>query len=217
MKSRGVLALCFAVAMAPAMFAQRWEVGGGAGGGFYTSESVTADGGSASAKIGSNLAASAWLGNNLAGNWGGELRGDFQLGSLELNQGGTQATFAARSYAMHYDFVWHASPVGSKIRPFVAVGAGVKVYSGTGSQVAYQPLSNFALLTQAQDITPLISAGGGVKIQVSPHLQLRAELHDFLTTFPKQVIVPAQGAKVGGWMQDFVPMVGVSYTSAEGR
>jgi hypothetical protein len=217
MKSGRVLVLSFAVAMSPAMFAQRWEVGGGAGGGFYTSQSVTADGGSASAKIADNLAASAWVGNNLAGNWGGELRGDFQLGSLQLSQGGTQATFAGRSYAVHYDFLWHARPVGSKIRPFVAAGAGIKVYSGTGAQVVYQPLNNYALLTQAQDITPLISVGGGVKMQLSPHLQLRAEIHDFLTTFPKQVIAPAQGAKVGGWMQDFVPMVGVSYTSAEGR
>jgi hypothetical protein len=216
MKSVRVLGVCLAV-LAPAMFAQRWEVGGGAGGGFYTSESVTAPAGSASAKINSNVAGSGWFANNLAGNWGGELRGDFQLGALDVSQGGTSATFAARSYAVHYDLLWHARPAGSKIRPFVAVGAGIKVYQGTGAQVAYQPLSNFALLTQAQDLTPLISAGGGVKVQLSPHLQLRAELHDYITTFPKQVIAPAQGAKIGGWMQDFVPMVGLAYTTADGR
>ena len=218
MKSARILVVCFAVALAPAMMAQRWEVGGGAGGGFYTSESVTAPAGSASATVGNNLAASVWLGNSRSNQWGGELRGDFQLGSLDLSQGGTQATFAGRSYAFHYDLLWHATHYGSKIRPFLAVGAGIKVYQGTGSQVAYQPLSNFALLTQAQDLTPLISAGGGVKIQLTPHLQLRAELHDYLTTFPKQVISAAQGAKIGGFLlQDFVPTVGISYTSAEGR
>jgi hypothetical protein len=211
-----VLGLCLAV-LAPATFGQAWEVGGGAGGGFYTPDSVTAGGASASAKIDSNVAGSAWLGNNLAGNWGGELRGDFQLGALDVSQGGNSATFAGRSYAFHYDLLWHARPVGSKIRPFVAAGAGIKVYQGTGAQTVYQPLSNFVLLTQAQDLTPLISAGGGVKFQVTPHLQIRAELHDYLTTFPKQVIAPAQGAKIGGWMQDFVPMVGVSYTTADGR
>lgn len=216
MKSVRTLVVSVAV-LAPAMFAQRWEVGGGGGGGFYTSEAVTAPGGSASAKIDSNVAASAWLGNSRADKWGGELRADFQLGSLAVNQGGTSATFGARSYAFHYDVLWHATRLGSKIRPFVAVGAGVKIYQGTGSPVAYQPLSNFALLTQAQDLTPLVSAGAGVKMQLSSHLQLRAELHDYLTTFPKQVIAPAQGAKLGGWLQDFVPMVGVSYTSAEGR
>lgn len=217
MKSVRMLAVCFAVTLAPAMFAQRWEVGGGGGGGFYTSESVTAAAGSASAKIDSNVAASMWLGNMIGDHMGGELRGDFQLGSLDVNQGGQSATFAARSYAFHYDLLWHFAHYGTKIRPFVAAGAGIKVYQGTGSQVAYQPVSNFALLTQAQDLTPLISAGAGVKVQLTPHLQLRAELHDYLTTFPKQVISPAQGAKVGGWLQDFVPTVGLSYTSAEGR
>ncbi len=62
-------------------------------------------------------------------------------------------------------------------------------------QVVYQPLSNFALLTQAQDLTPLVSAGGGVKIQLAPHVQLRAELHDYLTPFPKQVITPHKEPK----------------------
>jgi len=217
MKSFGMLVVCLAAALAPAAMAQKWEFGGGVGGGFYTSQDVTDPGGSASAKIQSNLAGSVWLANNRSDRWGGELRADYQLGSLELNQGGTQATFAARSYAVHYDVLWYGTHAGSKIRPFVAAGAGIKVYQGTGAQVVYQPLSNFALLTQAQDLTPLISAGGGVKMQLSPHFQLRLEVHDYLTTFPKQVIAPAQGAKVGGWLQDFVPSVGVSYTSSDGR
>ena len=37
-----------------------------------------------------------------------------------------------------------------------------------------------------------MSAGGGVKVQLAPHLQLRVELHDYLTPFPKQVITPQQ-------------------------
>lgn len=219
MKFTLILIACLGIcaAFAPTAKAQKWEVGGGVGGGFYTSDDITAPGGSASAKIATNLAASGWLANNGAGKWGGELRADFQLGALELNGGGTQASFAARSYAFHYDVLWHATPNGSRIRPFVSACAGIKVYQGTGAQVVYQPLSNFALLTQAQDLTPLVSAGGGVKIQLSPRIQLRAEVHDYLTPFPKQVITPAQGAKAGGWMQDFVPMVGISYTSAEGR
>ena len=36
---------------APPAMAQKWEVGGGVGGGFYTSQDVTAPGGSASAKF----------------------------------------------------------------------------------------------------------------------------------------------------------------------
>ena len=95
----------------------------------------------------------------------------------------------------------------------VAVGAGVKLYQGTGAQVAYQPLSNIALLTQQQDLAPLVSAGGGVKFQLSPHLQIRMDVHDYLTPFPKNVITPNMGGKVGGWLQDIVPMIGISYTN----
>lgn len=216
MKTARMVAVCLS-ALAPAMVAQNWEVGGGAGGGFYTSQDVSLAGSSVSAKIDTNVSASAWLGNNGPNHWGGELRADYQIGDLALNGTGTSASFAAQSYAFHYDVLWHFTPRGSKIRPYVALGAGIKVYQGTGSPVAYQPLSNFALLTKDQDLTPLISGGAGVKVQLAPRVQLRFEVHDYATTFPKQVIAPNTGAKVGGWIMDFVPMVGLSYTSPEGR
>ena len=216
MKTARLLVVCVA-ALAPAAMAQRWEVGGGAGGGFYTSQDVSLSGSSVSAKIDSNVSGSAWLGNNGSNRWGGELRGDFQLGDLSLNGAGSSASFAARSYAFHYDVLWHFTPNGSKVRPFVALGAGIKIYQGTGAPAAFQPLSQFALLTRAQDLTPLISAGAGVKVQIAPHVQLRLEVHDYATTFPKQVITPNSGAKVGGWLMDFVPSVGISYTSSEAR
>jgi hypothetical protein len=216
MKTARLLAVCVA-ALAPAAMAQKWEVGGGAGGGFYTSQDVSLSGSSASAKIASNVSGSAWLANNGPNRWGGELRFDYQLGDLTLNGAGSSASFAAHSYAAHYDVLWHFTPNGSKIRPFVAVGAGIKVYQGTGAEVAYQPLNQYALLTKAQDLTPLISAGVGVKVQLASRVQLRLEFHDYATTFPKQVIAPNTGAKVGGWLMDFVPSIGISYTSPEGR
>jgi hypothetical protein len=217
MRSARMLVVCFAAALAPFAMAQKWEFGGGVGGGFYTSQDVTAPGGSASAKIGSNVAGGVWLANNTQSKWGGELRFDYQLGNLDLNSGGTSASFAARTYGIHYDALWYVAPNGSKIRPFVAAGAGAKVYVGTGAPSAFQPLSNYALLTHDQQILPMISAGAGVKMQVGSRVQLRVELHDYMTPFPKQVITPNTGAKVGGWLQDFVPSVGISFTSPEGR
>ena len=216
MKTARMLVVCLA-ALAPVAMAQRWEVGGGAGGGFYTSQDVSLPGSSVSASIATNVQGSGWLDNNGPNRWGGELRFDYQLGSLSLNGDGTSASFAARSYALHYDVLWHFTPNGSKIRPYVALGAGVKVYQGTGSPSAYQPLFQYALLSPTQDLTPLISAGAGIKFQIAPHVQLRMEVHDYATTFPKQLIMPNSGAKVGGWLMDFVPSVGISYTSAEGR
>ncbi len=211
MKLARMLVVCSSLIAVPQAWAQKWEFGGGVGGGFYTSDNVTAPGGSVSAKIASNLSGSAWLDNNGSGRWGGEVRYDYELGDLQLNGGGTQASFAAHSQAFHYDFLYHFSSVESTVRPFVGVGAGIKIYRGTGTQVVYQPLSNFALLSQDQDLVPLISAGGGVKVKLASHLMLRLEVHDFLTPFPKQVIAPAAGAKVGGWLQDFVPMAGLGF------
>ncbi len=96
------------------------------------------------------------------------------------------------------------------IQPFVAFGGGIKIYQGTGTQVVYQPLSNVALLTQAQDLTPMGSAGVGVKIKIAPHVNLRLDVHDYLTPFPKQVITPLSG-KTPGWLQEFVPAAGLSF------
>ncbi len=216
MKSFGTLIVC-AAALMPLATAQKWEAGGGVGGGFYTSQDVSLGSTSASAKIASNIAGSGWLENNSSGKWGGELRFDYQRGDLQLSQGGASAAFGAQSYGFHYDAVYHFAPAGSRIRPYVAIGAGIKVFQGTGTEVVYQALSQFALLTKDQDVTPLISGGFGVKMQLSDHVQLRAEIHDYATPFPKKVIAPNAGAKVGGWLQDFVPMVGISYTSSEGR
>lgn len=205
MKFLPIVLLCSAVS------AQNWEVGGGVGGSFYTSQDVAAPAGSASAKIQTGLAAGAWVGNNFKGHWSGEVRYEFTTGNLALSSGGTTATFGAHTQQFHYDVMWHATPAESRVRPYVAVGAGIKLYQGIGMQTVYQPLSNFALLTQQQDLTPLLSAGGGVKFLISPHVQLRLDVRDYLTPFPKNVITPNAGAKVGGWLQEFVPMVGISY------
>jgi hypothetical protein len=211
MKTLQMMLVCSA-ALAPWAIAQSWEVGGGVGGGFYTSDTVTSPAGSASAKIQTGLAGSAWVGNTWQGRWSGELRYDYGMGDLALSQGGTKATFGAHTQQFHYDLMWHATSSESRIRPYVAVGAGVKLYQGVGAQMAYQPLSNVALLTQQQDLTPMVSAGAGVKFQISSHFQLRMDVHDYLTPFPKTVITP-NGGRVGGWLQDFVPMIGISYTN----
>ncbi len=212
MKILRMLVVCSAVLATSAM-AQKWEFGGGVGGGFYTSQDVSSSAGSAAAKLSTGLAGSVWLGNNFQGHWSGELRYDYGMSNLELSSGGTNVSFGAHTQQFHYDVMWHATPSESRVRPYVAVGAGIKMYQGTGAQMAYQPLSNFALLTQQQDLTPLVSAGAGVKFQLSPHVQLRFDVHDYLTPFPKNVITPNVGAKVGGWLQDFVPMIGISYTN----
>ena len=214
MKLAGTLVLFAVAAATPAALAQRWEIGGGAGGGFYTSQDVTlGSSGSAAANLQTNLAGSAWLGNNGFGRWGGELRYDYQLGDFALKSGGTAATFGAHTQQFHYDLLWYTNHAGSTVRPFVSAGAGIKLYQGTGTEVVYQPLEQYALLTKAQDLTPLVSIGAGMKFQLGAHVQLKLEVHDYTTPFPKKVITPNVGAKAGGWLHDFVPMAGISYTT----
>lgn len=200
------------LAMAPAALAQKWEVGVAGGGSFYTTQAVKNAIGNADAGFSNGFIASAWLGNNSSGTFGGELRYDYERNDLKLGSGGTNVNFGGQSNAVHYDFVMHFAPTESHIRPFVAAGAGVKVFSGTGREQDFQPLSNIALLTKTSQLEPLVSVGGGIKIAISPSVQLRLEAHDFLTPFPKNVIAPAPGSTIGGWLQDLVAMAGLSFT-----
>jgi hypothetical protein len=208
-----LVVMFFAALTAPAAFAQKWEVGVGGGGGFYTSQTFANPvAGDADGKLASGFAVSGWLDNNIGEVLGGELRYDFQTGDLKLSSSGANVGFAAKTNAIHYDLVVHFAPPGSHVRPFIAAGAGVKIYSGTGSEQAFQPLSNIALLSKTRDTVPLISVGGGVKVALSKSAVLRLEVHDYLTTFPKKVIVPAEGSSVGGWLSDFVVMAGLGFS-----
>jgi len=201
-----------ALAVAPAALAQKWEVGVGGGGNFYTSQSFTNPAGSADAKLGNGFIVSAWLGNNSGRLLGGELRYDYEQSDLKLSSGGTNVSFGAHTNAIHYDFLLNFAGHEARVSPFVAAGAGVKVYSGTGKEQAFQPLSNIALLTKTNELKPMVSVGGGVKFKITSAVQFRAEVHDYLTPFPKGVIAPAQGTKVGGWLSDFVAMAGLALT-----
>jgi hypothetical protein len=200
------------LASAPAAFAQKWEVGVAGGGSFYTSKTFQNAIGNADAGVSNGFAVSAWLGNNTSAVAGGELRYDFERSDLKLSSGGTNVNFGGQTHAVHYDFLYHFAPSEAHVRPFVAGGGGVKVYQGTGAEQPFQPLSNIALLTKTSQIEPLISVGGGVKVSIAQSVQLRLEAHDYLTPFPKNVIAPAQGSKVGGWLSDFVVMAGLSFT-----
>jgi hypothetical protein len=57
----------------------------------------------------------------------------------------------------------------------------------------------------------MASIGAGMKYSLTPKLVLRTEFRDYITAFPTDLIAPAPGAKFGSILQDFVPMVGLSY------
>jgi hypothetical protein len=57
-----------------------------------------------------------------------------------------------------------------------------------------------------------LTAGAGVKYRVADHVVLRFDFIDYITGFPKQIIVPATGASPRGLFQQFTPMGGISFT-----
>ncbi len=203
----GLASLC-----APALIAQKFEVGGGGGGPLYLSRPVRTPTVSANTGFDNGFAFGGWVGHDTTDRIGGEIHYLHGRNDLKLSSGGTKINFSGLSHALHYDVLVYGAPRGAKIRPFVAVGGGIKGYYGTGKESAFQPLSNLALLTRTRQWQGLATFGGGVKVAVGRHSSLRFEVLDYLTPFPKDVIAPAPGAKLGGWLHNFVPVVGLSAT-----
>jgi Outer membrane protein beta-barrel domain len=190
--------------------AQSFEVGLIGGGSFHFDKSVT---GRSAGKAGFKpaMVVGGTLTHNTAGRWGGEARYQFQKTDLRTSAGGQTATFAGQSHLAHYDVLLYSNSREDSVRPFVAFGGGLRGYRGTGTERAVQPLSNVAILSKVQQWQPMLSFGAGVKWRVGNRLMMRAEVRDFVTPFPKDVIVPSPGNKIGGWIHDFTPMFGVSY------
>ena len=192
-------------------FGQKWEFGGLGGAGFLSTVNVSSPLGSATTGLQTGLAAGAFFGENLYPHISGEFHYEYLQSGLEIKSGGQQATFAGNSHAVHYDLILHTNKKGSRTQMFVAMGAGLRIFRGTGTEEAYQPLSQFGFMTKTQQLKPMASVGAGVRFTLARKLYLRTEFRDFISPFPTQVIAPAPGAKFGSILQDFVPMVALSY------
>jgi hypothetical protein len=113
---------------------------------------------------------------------------------------------------LHYDVLLHTGSRTARLQAFVSLGGGVRIFRGTGAPGSYQPLMQYALLTQTQELKPMGDVGVGVKVALSSKLLVRAEVRDYITAFPTKVIAPAAGASFGGdILHDFVPMVSIVF------
>jgi hypothetical protein len=203
---------CLALLAGGAAAAQEYEIGAFGGAGFMGDAGVSGARGSASTGLAQGFSAGALAGNDMYANVSGEVRYLYRDSDLRLSSGGRKASFSATSHLIHYDLLFFLSPRRSRVRPFVAGGAGARVFRGTGRETAVQPLIEYAALTRTQEVKPLVSLGGGIRIDLSPRVRFRAEFRDYLSPFPKQVIAPVGGATISGWMHDFMPLAGISYT-----
>lgn len=208
MKRLRILTIFFL--LATLALAQQWELGVSGGLGYSRNPAVTTASGSGKAGFKYGLTAGAVAGHDMYERLSGEMRYLYRVSDLKVTGGGEQASFHGEAHLVHYDVLYHTADRDARVRPFLAGGGGLKVYRGTGGERAYQPASRFALLTRTQELKPLVSAGGGVKVAISESLHLRLEIRDYITPFPKEVVAPAPGARIKGWLHDFVPSVGIS-------
>ena len=202
----------FAALAAAPLFGQSWSVGGAGGFSVYHDATINATGRSAQAGFGSRFAVGGLLGEDIGNYFGGELRYMYIDGDTVLRSGGQEVNMDAASHALHYDFVFYGMPRHSRFRPYAAVGAGIKRYTGTGREYPFQPLSNFAFLTHTDQVKALVSFGAGVKYRLNERWVVRADFRDYATPFPEKLIAPNGNAKVSGWLHDFVPMIGIDWT-----
>jgi hypothetical protein len=193
------------------MSAQRWEFGAVGGAGIYKSNTVESSAPAGSAGFEPGFAAGAVVGHDMYRHIGGEIRYLMAVNDLKVSSGSARATFAGRTHTIHYDVLFYLKPWDSAVRPYFAVGGGGRYYRGTGQETAHQPLSELVLLTKTREWRPLVSAAAGVKIRASDRLWIRTEFRSYVTPFPSKILQPGPHASLGGWMSNFLPLLGISY------
>lgn len=204
------LLLCLVLA-AGAVRAQTREIGIIGGGAFLRSIPIQGAPADTSAGFQPGAVGGVLLGQDLYRHWGGEIRYLFEQRSLRVSSGGQTASFAGQAHVLYYDLIYNTRTREERVRPYLAVGGGMKLFRGTGTEEAYRPLMEYAYLTRTRQLEPMLSVGGGVKWAVGKRMVLRIECRDQITPFPNKLIAPAPGMTLKGWLHDFVPTVGLTW------
>jgi opacity protein-like surface antigen len=200
------------VLFAGVLCAQPYEVGATAGYGVYRDGSVYSASGVAEAGIRNRFAAGILLADEFSKYVSAEFDYLYHDGHPFLQAPGVKSDIQGNSDALTVGLLFHFKPREHRWRPFLAGGAGAKEYVIAGPAPFPQPAPQLASLTTNDVWKVVFSAGGGVKVQLIPHMVLRAEFRDYLTTFPRQEIVPAPHNTARGIFEQFTPLFGVSYT-----
>jgi opacity protein-like surface antigen len=195
-----------------AALAQHYEIGAVVGYGWYRNGSIYSSSQTIRAGLRNRFAAGIVIGDDFSRYVSLEYRYLFHDGHPFLQGGGVKADIQGQSHTLTAEALFHFKDAEHRFRPFLAGGAGAKDYVIAGPEPFPQPIPAVATLT-ANDVWKVVfSAGAGVKMRLMPHMLLRAEFRDYLTTFPRQQIVPAAHNTARGVFQQFTPLFGVSYT-----
>jgi opacity protein-like surface antigen len=195
-----------------AAFAQQFEIGANVGYGWYRDGQIFSSTGTADAGIRNRFTAGIIIGEEISNYVSGEFRYLYQDGHPFLQFAGVRTDIQGNSDALTYTLLFHFKPRDHRWRPFLAGGVGGKDYVIAGPAPFPQPIPQIASLTTNDVWKVAFDAGGGVKIRLLPHMLLRAEFRDYITTFPRQEIVPAPHNTARGIFEQFTPLFGVSYT-----
>jgi len=190
--------------------AQDWEIGGGGGAGWSLDSSVAGGPNAVHTGYTPHGAFSVIWAENPYSYIGGELQYLFRAGGTELKSNGITQASSGYSNILVYNLTVHLTRRESKVRPFVGVGAGIKIYTNS-ERLLTQPLSGTALLLQGTQVEPAISFDGGVKYLLPRHVQLRLDLHAFTSPTPDALIRTIGPAHIKGWIYDLVPTAGIAY------
>ncbi len=171
------------LSLSTAAFAQNWNAGFSGGYGLSRQTTVSAGSVSASTGVDDGWAAGGWVANDMYRYIGGEIRYTFQKENLVYNAGGAKTAMQAVSHAVHYDVLIHLTPKEDSVRPYLALGAGVKDYRSSGPPV-FPPANALIIPTAGSELKPLLSGGLGVKFKLSSRALFRIDVRDYATPYP---------------------------------
>jgi hypothetical protein len=200
-----------------AAHAQTHEIGVLGGSGFLPGVPVVGAPSSVTAGFESGPVVGASFTQNMYSHVSGEISYLYEQRNLQLSSGSDSATFSGHAHVLEYQLLYNLHPRNARVRPYLAVGGGMKIFEGTGAEAAYQPLMQYAYLTRTRELKPLVTFGGGVKVALRGRMAARFDLRDQLTTFPTKLISPAPGMAISSWLHDFVPTLGVEWSLVNPR
>jgi hypothetical protein len=192
-----------------ALQAEQWEIGAAGGYRFARSVSLTRGTASADAGFGNGGTFSVYGGQQWIGRLGGELRYTYSDADPRVTSSGNEVKSSGYSHSVHYDALVYVTGQESRVKPFIAFGGGIRYFEGTarGTELGVDRL---AILARASELKPMASVGGGLKCRLAGHVSLRIDFRDYITPFPRKLVVPAAGGSLRGWLHDVTPMVGIS-------
>jgi opacity protein-like surface antigen len=204
--------LLLGIFFAFAACAQTYEVGADIGYGIYQDGTIFSAVGTAKAGIRNRFAAGIDLGYEFSQYVSADFSYLYHDGHPFLEAPGVSTDIQGNSDALTIEGLFHFKPRDHRFRPFLAGGAGAKEYVIAGPAPFPQPIPQIASLTTNDVWKVVFSAGGGVHYLLRPHMLLKAEFRDYLTTFPRTEIVPAPHNTARGVFQQYTPLFGLSYT-----